>query len=256
MNTQKLRDLWQSEQTAINAWLTIPSAWTAEIMSQVGFDLLTIDMQHGLADYQTTVSMLQVLNSTRTPTIVRVPWNEPALIMRMMDAGADGIIAPMINNPAEAQAFVGAMRYPPLGYRSYGPIRSNMLHGSTYYQQANDNIFAIAMIETQEAVDNLEAILATEGLDGVYIGPADLSISLGLEDLANYQNPKLIETVKHIVETAHRFDKFVGVHTMKVPHDPKLLTELGANFITPVNDSAVLGKSASALLEQVQSIVK
>lgn len=256
MNTQKLRDLWQSQKTAINAWLTIPSAWTAEIMSYVGFDLLTIDLQHGLADYQTTVSMLRILNGVQIPTIVRVPWNEPALIMRIIDAGADGIIAPMVNNPAEAQVFVGAMRYPPLGYRSYGPIRSNKLHGSDYYKHANENIFAIAMIETQEAVDNLEVILATEGLDGVYIGPADLSISLGLDDLANYQNPKLIETVKQIIETAHRFDKFVGVHTMKLPQDPKLLAELGANFITPVNDSGLLGKSASELLEEVQGLIR
>ena len=256
MNTPKLRQMWQDGQTAVNAWLTIPSAWTAEIMAQVGFDVITIDMQHGLADYQTTVRMLQVLNGAEISTIVRVPWNEPAMIMRIMDAGADGIICPMVNNPAEAQAFVGATRYPPLGYRSYGPIRSNLLHGNDYYQLANDNIFAIAMIETQEAVDSLETILATEGLDGIYIGTIDLSISMGLADLGNLQNPKLMAAVEHIIQTARRMERFVGIHAMKSPDDPKILTDLGASIITPMNDSALLGKSAGDLLNRVHSAIK
>lgn len=256
MNTQKLRQMWQAGQTAVNAWLTIPGAWTAEIMAQVGFDVMTIDMQHGLADYQTTVAMLQVLNATEIPTIVRVPWNEPAMIMRIMDAGADGIICPMVNNPAEAQTFVGATRYPPLGYRSYGPIRSNLLHGSAYYQHANTHIFSIAMIETQKAVDNLEAILATEGLDGIYIGTIDLSISMDLEDLGNLQNPKLRATVESIIQTAQHMGRFVGIHAMKSPDDPKILTDLGAHIITPVNDSPLLGKSAAELLTRVRRAIE
>lgn len=255
MNTQKLRQMWQDNQTAVNAWLSIPSTWTAEIMAQVGFDVITIDMQHGLADYQTTVAMIQALNTVDVAVIVRVPWNEPAITMRILDAGADGIICPMVNTSAEAQAYVGATRYPPLGYRSYGPIRANLRYGSDYYQESHANVFTIAMIETQEAVDNLEAILATPGLDGIYIGTIDLSISMGLEDLGNLKNPKLMAAVEHIIQTAQRLDKFVGIHAMKSPDDPKILTDLGANIITPVNDSSLLGKSAASALERVRNSI-
>ncbi len=137
MRENKLKCLWQENKTAINAWLTIPSAWTAEVLAHAGFDALTIDMQHGLTDYQTAVTMLQAISTTDVVPLVRVPWNEPAMIMRLLDAGVYGIISPMINNRAEAEAFVSACRYPPLGYRSYGPIRANVYGGDDYFANAN-----------------------------------------------------------------------------------------------------------------------
>jgi len=148
MRTNRLRHLWTDGKTAVNAWLTIPSAWTAEVMAHAGFDAVTIDMQHGLIDYQTSLAMLQSISATGVVPLVRVPWNDPAAIMRALDAGACGIICPMINNRKEAEAFDGACRYAPGGYRSYGPTRAVLGAGKDYVARANDEVLAFAMIET------------------------------------------------------------------------------------------------------------
>ena len=132
MRTNRLRQLWTDGKSAINAWLTIPCAWTAEVMAHAGFDAVTIDMQHGLMDYQTSLAMLQSISATGIVPLVRVPWNDPAAVMRALDAGAYGIICPMINNRKEADAFVGACRYAPDGYRSNGPTRAVFSAGEDY----------------------------------------------------------------------------------------------------------------------------
>ena len=167
MRPNKLKQLWHQNETAINAWLTIPSAWTAEIMAHAGFDAITIDMQHGLSDFQTTLSMLQAISTTESVPLARVPWNEPAMIMRLLDAGVYGLICPMVNTRADAEAFVGACRYPPLGFRSYGPIRANLYAGDDYFAHANETVLTFAMVETAEALENLEEIVKTPGLDGM-----------------------------------------------------------------------------------------
>ena len=136
-------------------------------------------MQHGMIDYQMMVTMLQGISTTNVTPLVRVPWNDPAHIQKALDAGAYGIVCPMINNRAEAEKFVGSCRYAPLGYRSSGPIRASLYGGADYHAKANDIVVAFGMIETQEALDNLDAILSTPGLDAIYVGPSDLSISLG-----------------------------------------------------------------------------
>ena len=179
MYQQTLRDCWAKEKGAINAWCSIPSAITAEMMSLNDFDSITIDMQHGLVDYQATLNMLQVISGSGKTPMVRVPWNEPGIIMKSLDAGALGIICPMINTPEDAINFVGATRYAPEGHRSSGPTRALMVHGANYHEEANDKIISLAMIETVEALENVEKIAATEGLTGIYVGPSDLSISMG-----------------------------------------------------------------------------
>ena len=179
MEQQSLRKCWSNGKGAINAWCSIPSAVTAEMMSMNDFDSITIDMQHGLVDYQTALNMLQVISGSGKTPMVRVPWNEPGIIMKSLDAGALGIICPMINTPEDAISFVGATRYAPVGHRSSGPTRALMVHGPNYHNEANDNIISMAMIETVEALDNVDKIAATDGLTGIYIGPSDLSISMG-----------------------------------------------------------------------------
>lgn len=129
MRENRLQQLGQANQTAVNAWLTIPSAWTAELLAQAGFDAMTLDLQHGLIDDATAVTMLQAISTTDAVPLVRLPWNDPAAVMRALDAGAYGVICPMINTRAEAEAFVGTCRYPPRGYRSYGPIRAALYAG-------------------------------------------------------------------------------------------------------------------------------
>ena len=130
MRENRVRTIWQSGEAAVNGWLHIPSSWSAEIMSHQGWDSLTVDMQHGLMDYQTALTMLQAVSTTPVTPLARVPWNEPGIIGRMLDAGAYGIICPMINTRADAEAFVGACRYAPQGYRSLGPTRANLYAGS------------------------------------------------------------------------------------------------------------------------------
>ena len=155
MRKNKLKQLWKEGKTAINAWLTIPRAWTAETMSHTGFEAITSDMPQGLADYQTTLSMLHAISTTDAVPLARVPWNEPATIMRLLDAGVYGLVCPMVNSREEAEAFVGACRYPPLGFRSYGPIRANVYAGEDYFENAIQTVITLAMIETAQAVDNL-----------------------------------------------------------------------------------------------------
>ena len=162
MKQQTLRDCWAKEKGAINAWCSIPSAVTAEMMSMNDFDSITIDMQHGLVDYQVALNMLQVISGSGKTPMVRVPWNEPGIIMKSLDAGALGIICPMINTPDDAIDFVGATRYAPEGHRSSGPTRALMVHGANYHDEANEKIISLAMIETVEALENVDKIAATE----------------------------------------------------------------------------------------------
>ena len=164
---------------AVNGWCSIPSAVTAEMVARAGFDTVSIDLQHGLIDYQTALAMLQAVDGLGLPTLCRVPWNEPGIIMKALDAGFTGIICPMVNTRAEAERFAGACRYAPAGYRSFGPTRAAQVHGADYARKANGFVTTFAMIETAEAVENLDAILAVDGIDAVYVGPGDLGLSLG-----------------------------------------------------------------------------
>ena len=187
MRENRLKAIWGSGQSAIGGWLTVPSSLSAETMAHAGFDWLCIDMQHGTIDYQVGVTMMQAISTTETVPIVRVPWNEPGIIMKSLDAGAYGVIIPMVNSRAEAEAAVGACRYAPWGYRSYGPGRAVLYAGRDYAAHANETVLCICMIETGEAVANLEEILSVPGIDAVYVGPSDLSVSLGLPP--QYDNP-------------------------------------------------------------------
>lgn len=250
--SNRLKQLWQEDQTAINAWLTIPSAWTAEILAHVGFDALTIDMQHGLADFATAVSMLQAISTTNAVPLVRVPWNEPISIMRMLDAGAYGIIAPMINTRPEAEAFVRACRYPPAGYRSYGPIRANLNDDPDYIALADQGVVTLAMIETQEALKNLDDILATESLDGIYLGLADMRLSLGSRESGRTAGPPIGEILDDVLGKASSFHRVVGIHADS-PETVAALSEVGFRLVTPVNDSTSLRSSARQTVQQARA---
>ncbi len=175
MFTNRLKQLWAEGKPAINGWLSIGSPFVAEIMAAQGYDSVTIDIQHGALDYSAALPMLQAMRASDVTLLARVPWREPGIIMKALDAGAQGIICPMINSAAEAAEFASFMRYPPLGQRSYGPTRAAIAYGG-YGTAANGEVLAIAMIETREGIDNLDAIAATPGIDGIYVGPADLTL--------------------------------------------------------------------------------
>lgn len=170
---------WRRGEVTHGAWLSIPSAFAAETVAHAGFDYVCIDMQHGVIDYQVAVTMLLALSTGDCTPIVRVPWSEPGIIGKMLDAGAMGIIVPMVNSVEEARAAVAACRYPPAGARSYGPTRAAMYAGADYFDHANDQVACIPMIETKRALEGLDDILDVPGIDAVYVGPADMSITLG-----------------------------------------------------------------------------
>ena len=195
-----------------NGWLSVPSTASAEAMAHVGWDSLTIDMQHGLNDYQTSISMVQAISNSQSVPFVRVPWNEPSIIMKTLDLGVMGIIAPMINTKKDCENFVSYCKYPPIGKRSFGPIRAQLVHGEDYYENANSNILCFAMIETDEAVKNLDEILSVPHLTGVYIGPADMSSSYGLQPKFDVKEDPIFSNIKLIAKKAKEHGKIAGIH--------------------------------------------
>lgn len=251
MRAKGLRDLWAKGGGAVNGWLGIPSSTTAEFMAHAGWDSLTIDMQHGLVDYQAMVGMLQAVQSTPTTAIVRVPWNEQGIIGKVLDAGAQGIICPMVNTPEEAQALVRSTRYPPLGERSFGPLRAGLINGPEYPAKANDDVLVLPMIETELAVSNLDAIMGTEGIDGVYIGPADLGLTHGFVPKGDRDEPELLEIIARIRESAKTHGKFAGIHCMAPAYGRKMIEE-GFDLVTIAADMAILMNAAKALVTETR----
>jgi 4-hydroxy-2-oxoheptanedioate aldolase len=251
MRENQLKRLWEANKIALNAWLTIPSAWTAEVMAQIGYDCLTIDLQHGLIDYQTALGMLQAISTTPVVPLVRSPWNEPSIIMRLLDAGAYGVICPMVNSRAEAEAFVQACRYPPAGVRSYGPSRATVYAGSDYFSSANETVLTLAMIETAEALERVEDIAATPGLDGFYVGPVDLSISLGLSEKGDFGHPRFKAALDKILKAAKANKLVTGIHTLS-PDNVAGLVQLGFELLTPATDTNLLDAAARNALAQAR----
>lgn len=255
MPTQTLHRLWSEGRTALSAWLSIPSAWTAELISRLGFDVVTIDMQHGLIDFQTALGMLQGIGNTAAVPMVRLPWNDPAIAMKMLDAGALGIICPMVNTGAEAARFVRACHYPPLGIRSFGPTRAAFSAGEDYFQRANERVLTFAQIETQEAIDNIEAIAATEGLSGLYVGPYDLSLSMGCRKLADLQDERLHGAIEKVVEAGKKYDRQLAVFAPS-PEGAGQLSRMGFRLMAHGSDSGFLNKIMEAELQNLRSQVE
>lgn len=207
-----LKTRFAAGEKAINGWCAIPSAVTAEMVGRAGFDMVTVDLQHGLIDYPMALTMVQVLQGLPAPVLARVPWNEAGIIAKVLDAGFSGLICPMVNTEADAHALVQAARYAPLGGRSFGPTRANMVHGASYVKTANETVLVLAMIETRQALDNLDAILAVEGIDGVYVGPSDLGLSLGYEPTLDPSAPEVLEAIAAIGRRAKAAGKVAGCH--------------------------------------------
>ncbi len=245
-----LRERWAEGQPTLNLFLTIPNAWTAELMAQSGFDALTLDMQHGLIDFNTALSMLQAINTTDTVPLVRLPWNEPSIIMKMLDAGAAGLICPMIDTAREATAFVRSCHYPPDGIRSFGPIRAARLTEEDYFETANREVLAFVMIETASAAEHLEAIAATPGLDGLFVGPFDLSVSLGLEKIADIHDPELNAILQRVLKTCEKNELISGIYTQSLEH-AATLAHMGFRLISTGDDTSMLAQAAKSKQERM-----
>ena len=247
MRENRLRTLWKAEQAVLNGWLAIPNSFSAEVMAHQGWDSLTIDLQHGVIDYAALVPMLQAISTTATVPIVRVPWLEPGIVMKALDAGAYAIICPMVNTREEAQRFVAYTNYAPKGTRSFGPIRATMYGGPDYAQRANETIVRFAMIETAQALDNLDDILSVEGLDAIYIGPSDLSLALGCRPVFDDVDPPVAQAIDHIVARAKVHGVVAGIHN-GVPAVASARIAKGFRFVTLGSDARLLAAGSQQLL--------
>lgn len=250
MRSNRLRELWQAGETAVNGWLAIPSSLSAEIMARQNWDSITVDLQHGGIDEGHALTMLQAISLGAAAPLVRAPWNEPGVIMRLLDAGAYGVICPMVNNREEAERFVGACRYPPDGYRSNGAYRGMMYGGDDYLQHANTMIVTLAMIETREAMANLAEIAETPGLDGLYIGPTDLAMAHGEPAKHDNFDGPVAELIVQIREAAHRAGKVAGVHATRTDYAAKMRDD-GFDLVTPTSDSRLMAAGGAEVLQQL-----
>lgn len=219
MRKNTLKEIWDRGGAVINGWCSIPSSFSAEIMAHQGFDSITIDMQHGLVSYQVATTMLQAISTTSVIPLTRVPWNDPAWLMKALDAGSYGVICPMVKNAEDAEATVRVCKYPPWGIRSFGPIRAKYYGGGSshgggnYHHYANEETLVILQIETREAVENLDEILQVPGVSAIYVGPSDLSMAFGKEPRKGQNDPEVVEAKEKILERAKHHGIPAGIHT-------------------------------------------
>ena len=256
MTPNKLKAIWAEGRSSINGWLSIANSFTAEIMAAQGYDSIGIDLQHGAVDYQDALTMLQAMRASNVVPLVRVPWLEPGIIMKALDAGAYGVICPMINTADQAAQFVSHVRYPPAGQRSFGPTRANFSAGGNYAAEANGEILAFAMVETAEAMVNLDAIAATPGLDGIYVGPADLTFSLAegrLTPAFDREEPEMIEALHKIVAACKAHGIRAALHCGTPDYAARAIG-WGFDMTTVSNDVRLLAGAADATVKKFRSL--
>ena len=255
MHLNPLIKLFHDDKPVINGWLSIPNSFTAEAMSRMGWDSITIDMQHGQNDYNTSIPMLQAIANGSAVPIARVPWSEPGIIMRMLDLGVMGIIAPMINSRKECEDFVSYCYYPSKGQRSFGPMRAQLIYGSDYYENANDQIVSLAMIETKEAVDNIDEILSVPNLTGIYVGPGDMCSSYGMKPQFDVKKDPIYSTIRMIANKAKQNGKIAGIHNGTVNYAKEMI-ELGYKFVTVSSDFRSMSAHAQNIVNEMKNTEK
>jgi len=243
----RLRELVSERRIAHGGWCMISSPFATEVLSAAGCDWLCIDLQHGLIDEDAMRAMLPAAAIRGTPALVRVPWNEPGAIMRALDAGAEGVIVPMVNTPADARVAAGASRYPPVGYRSWGPLRSGMAQPDFNPALGNEQTVCLVMIETHTAVDNVEAILDVPGVDGVFVGPNDLAIShSGANDGAG-KSERDVAMIGLVADACARRGLVAGI-SCTGPGDARRWEQAGYSLLGLPSDAGLLGDAMVAQL--------
>jgi 4-hydroxy-2-oxoheptanedioate aldolase len=253
MKKNALKQLMSEGTPAVNGWIAIPDPFAAEMYAAQGWDSVTVDMQHGATDFSNAVSLFQAVAASGATVMARVPWNDPAIIMKTLDAGAYGIICPMINTRKEAEAFVEAGRYPPLGGRSFGPFRASHVAGADYWKEANGEVLLLAMIETAEAVSNLDQILQVKGLSGTYVGPGDLSLSMGRAPTLDPTDPEVLAAIATIARKTRAQGLIAGVHTDGAKTAQRRFAD-GFQFCTLLNDVRLLAMAAQTAVRETRGL--
>ena len=254
MRANKIKQMWKEGKTVNMGWLSINNSFSAELMARQGFDALCVDMQHGLTELATLVPMLQAINTTDTSPVVRVVWNDAATIMKSLDLGAMSVIVPMVSTAEDAARAVAACRYPPTGMRSSGPTRAVHYGGADYLAKADDEVLVIAMIETKEGLDNLDAICATPGVDAIYIGPTDLGFALGLPPKMDNPDPLHMATCDKIRDAAHKHGKKACMHCMS-PAFAAGAVKRGFDLVMLTSDIACLTAAAKKNLDDFKAAI-
>ena len=235
-------------------WCVLASWQSAEILAQGGFEAVLVDMQHGAIGFSDAQEMTGAIAHSGTAPLVRIPVGDFATASRALDFGAQAIIAPMINTKEEAEALVKAVKYTPLGERSYGPLQACRTYGIgnpfDYVADGNDSCFALAMIETREALDNLEDILATDGIDGVFVGPADLSLTLLDGKAVDFDHDVTVAALKRVVNATKLHGKLAGIYATN-SHYAKLFASYGFQLIAVGSEAGFLAQGIEQTIAEL-----
>jgi 4-hydroxy-2-oxoheptanedioate aldolase len=252
-SSSRLRAGWERGSAAFGVWSSIPDTSVAELVAGSPFDYVCVDLQHGVPTFTELPVMLQVMRAAGRAPIVRVPWNDPAAIMRALDTGACGVLVPMVNSAADAARAVAACRYPPAGQRSWGPMWGyTRTDGVPSPAEQDASMLCIVMVETQAGVDELEQIVRVPGVDAIYIGPNDLALNCGYGRATYRDSPEVDKLLEHIVATCEAAGTVVGLHCS----DPEMGTHWvgrGARMVTVAQDTGLLQAALDATWAQARS---
>ena len=237
-----VRDAWTQDRAAFGAWLTFPSAHAAEMVAAMGFDYVCIDWQHGMHGMSDVVSMLQILSRMPPTVLVRVPTNDPMWTGKVLDAGAHGVIVPMVNSREEAELAASGCRFPPDGVRSFGSPRPHQPLGRGPAEQ-NASVLCFPMIETRQALATADEICTTPGIDGVYIGPSDLGISLGHSPTLDPTERDHVDAIETIRAACERAGIVAGIQC-RDGAQAKARADEGFRLVTAVSDAGLLATGA------------
>jgi 4-hydroxy-2-oxoheptanedioate aldolase len=245
MRANKVRERWEKGEAAVSACVSIGAPYGAEIAGWSGADCVLVDLQHGILDLKDAIGALQAISATPAAPFARAPSCDPPLLMKLLDAGAYGLICPMVNRVSEAKAFVSATRYPPRGSRSFGPARGLLYGGPDYFDRADETIIRLAMIETAEGLDAVEYICAVDGLDGLFIGPNDLALALGYPPSSDPSDAEVVAAIERCLRATRGAGKHTGIFCPSGAVAARRAQQ-GFDFLVPNSDANLL-KSAMAL---------
>lgn len=250
-NANPLKKVWSEGRTTLGLWAAMPGSFGAEIMAGAKPDYVCVDQQHGAIGYDAMVPMLQAIGASGAAPITRVLSNDRDLIGKSLDAGALGVIVPLVNSATEAARAVAACRYPPHGIRSYGPVRASGVIGSSVPEDLAGEVLCIVMVETRKGLENVDEIAATPGLDGIYVGPADLALSLGVRPTLEVKDEVHVEAVRRIREACHRHGVAAGIHSGSGEWARRHV-EAGFDMVTVATDASLLKNAARREMDEAR----